>query len=149
DGNPDQSCGFNNNPWNAVFVRHGDGSVTWYGHLKRGSLTPKPLGSPVTTGEYLGLIGSSGNSTGPHLHFELRSAANQLLDPYQGSCNLLNPDSWWVTQEPYYDSAVNKLTTGYAAPSFPACPAPESPNIQDSFSPGNVVYFTTYYRDQL
>jgi murein DD-endopeptidase MepM/ murein hydrolase activator NlpD len=149
DGYDDRSCSANNTPWNAISVQHADGSIAWYGHLKRSSLTSKAVGSTVEAGEYLGVVGSSGNSTGPHLHFELHNAANHLIDPYQGSCNALNPDSWWATQTPYYDSAVNQVTTGHSAPAFPTCPAPESGNIEDSFNQGDVVYFTTYYRDQL
>ncbi|MCZ7670052.1 MAG: M23 family metallopeptidase [Chloroflexi bacterium] len=41
DGNDDRSCDFNSNQWNAVYLRHADGSVAWYGHLKNGSLTAK------------------------------------------------------------------------------------------------------------
>jgi murein DD-endopeptidase MepM/ murein hydrolase activator NlpD len=149
DGYDDRSCRFNSNPWNAVYIRHSDNSVAWYGHLKRNSVTTKPVGALVATGEYLGIVGSSGNSTGPHLHLELRGPSNQLLDPYQGSCNLLNANSWWVTQSPYYEPAVNKVTTGGDSVSMPACPAAEDGNIEDSFAAGAKVYFTAYYRDQL
>ena len=83
----------NSGNWNALFVRHADSSVAWYGHLKNGSLTPKVLGDPVATGEVLGIVASSGSSTGPHLHFELHDAAGGLLDPWAGSCNRFNPDS--------------------------------------------------------
>ena len=51
---------------------HADGSVAWYGHMKAGSLTNKAVGQTVSSGEYLGIVGSSGNSTGPHLHFGIR-----------------------------------------------------------------------------
>ena len=149
DGYDDRSCTINNNPWNAVYVRHGDGSVTWYGHLKKGSLTGKVIGESVAQGEYLGLVGSSGSSTGPHLHLELYDPSSKLIDPYQGSCNQLNTTSWWAMQRPYYDSAVNKVTTGHSAPALPNCPGQDASNIQDSFAPGALVYFTTYYRDQL
>lgn len=59
DGNFDRSCSFNNNSWNAVYVRHSDGSVAWYGHLKNGSATTKTIGEEVEEGEYLGIVGSS------------------------------------------------------------------------------------------
>ena len=35
DGNFDRSCAFNNNNWNAVYIQHADGSVAWYGHMKK------------------------------------------------------------------------------------------------------------------
>ena len=77
DGNQDRSCGTlsvllpNASQWNAVSLRHADGSLTWYGHLKKNSLTPKKVGDTVDEGEYLGAVGSSGFSTGPHMHFEV------------------------------------------------------------------------------
>ena len=93
DGQFDRSCGFNNNPWNAVYVRHGDGSVAWYGHMKNGSLTTKNVGDFVNLGEYLGIVGSSGNSTGPHLHFEVyqNDTYTNLIDPYTGCLLYTSP----------------------------------------------------------
>lgn len=148
DGNPDQSCSFNSNPWNAVYVKHSDGSIAWYGHLKRDSVTTKGVGETVQQGEYLGLVGSSGNSTGPHLHFELYDAG-VLTDPYAGSCNPLAGGSWWASQRAYYDSAVNKLTTGTAPVAWRSCPQTDIPNEATQFQPGNSITFTAYYRDQL
>jgi murein DD-endopeptidase MepM/ murein hydrolase activator NlpD len=54
---------------NCVEVSHGHGLVTRYAHMSR--ITAHP-GQPVTAGTPLGLIGSTGRSTGPHLHFEVR-----------------------------------------------------------------------------
>jgi len=147
DGHYDRNCGFGDATWNAVYVWHGDGSIAWYGHLKNGTVTPKGIGSTVVTGEYLGVVGSSGNSTGPHLHFELHDLANNLIDPYHGDCN--TADSWWAYQRPYYDSAINKLMTGAAPPVFPDCPNPEISNERTTFATGETIYFTTFYRDQL
>jgi murein DD-endopeptidase MepM/ murein hydrolase activator NlpD len=149
DGHYDRNCGFGQGDANLVAVRHGDGSTAWYLHLKRGSLTSKTIGATVAQGEYLGVVGSSGNSTGPHLHFEVHDGLGHLIDPYQGACNSLNPDSWWDEQRPYYDPAVNKLSTGAAPPVFPACPEPEISHERTVFFPGETIYFTTYYRDQL
>ncbi|MBI5652316.1 MAG: peptidoglycan DD-metalloendopeptidase family protein [Chloroflexi bacterium] len=147
DGNFDRSCGMNSNPWNGVVIRHADGSQIWYVHMKKNSVTAKSVGATVVQGEYLGIVGSSGSSTGPHLHFELRDAGGNGLDPYAGACN--NISSWWSAQRPYYDSAINSLTTGNAAPVFPSCPNPETSNNKNQFNPGDTIYFTIYYRDQL
>jgi hypothetical protein len=147
DGNADRSCAMSSNPWNAVFVQHADGSVTWYGHMKKNSVTGKSVGDTVAGGEYLGIVGSSGSSTGPHLHFEVHDQGGSVVDPYAGTCN--NIASWWIAQRPYYDSAINSLTTGSAAPVFPSCPNPETSNAKDQFNRGDTVYFATYYRDQL
>lgn len=148
DGNTDRSCATAGGNWNAVYVRHADNSVAWYGHMKKNSLTTKAVGDAVVAGEYLGIIGSSGNSSGPHLHFELYNANGQLQDPYQGNCNSLNNFTWWASQRPYHDTKINSLMTHSAPPSFPACPTQEVPNTKNVFLPGNTVITALYLRDQ-
>ena len=54
---------------NVVEINHGNGLVTRYAHMS-GFRTV--VGKPVQPGEQIGLIGSTGRSTGPHLHFEVR-----------------------------------------------------------------------------
>lgn len=51
---------------NAVGIDHGNGFVTWYGHASRLLVSP---GQSVARGETVALMGTTGNSTGPHLHF--------------------------------------------------------------------------------
>lgn len=58
-----------------VEVDHGYGYVTRYGHL---SSTTVHLGDEVTDGQVLGRVGSSGRSTGPHLHYEVRRFGHHL-----------------------------------------------------------------------
>ncbi len=53
---------------NAVLIDHGDGWLTHYGHLSRITVT---VGQVVQAGEQIGDEGSTGHSTGPHLHFEV------------------------------------------------------------------------------
>jgi murein DD-endopeptidase MepM/ murein hydrolase activator NlpD len=153
DGNFDQNCAFCSGPctWNAVYVMHADGSVAWYGHMKSGSLTTKAIGQTVTTGEYLGVVGSSGNSTGPHLHFEVytNSSYTQLVDPWGGPCNNLNGStSWWDNQQPYYVPTLNKIMTHSAPPGTGNCPGSETPNEKINFANGETLYLGSYYRDQ-
>ncbi len=149
DGNYDRVCSSNSpDTPNYVILTHDDGSRTWYLHIKKGTVTSKQIGAKVTAGEVLGYVGSSGISTGPHLHFEVRDSANKVIDPWVGPSNPTTTDSWWKSQKPYYDSAINQLTTGNAEPVLGAC-ANETTNQQHVFSPGANVYFTTYYRDQL
>ena len=52
---------------NRIQVRHGDGTVTTYNHLSRIVVG----GGPVSAGQVIGLSGNTGNTTGPHLHFEV------------------------------------------------------------------------------
>lgn len=149
DGNYDRQCQWmNGTNWNAVYVQHADGTVAWYGHLKSGSLTSKAVGATVQTGEYLGIVGSSGYSTGPHLHFELRSSDGNVIDPYAGSCG--SATSRWRNQKPYHDFSVNKLMVHSGSPTpFPACPTnTDNLKLKASFGSSEVAYFTIYLRDQ-
>jgi len=125
DSNPDRSCGdlaalFANGGLrnNLIAVRHVDGSIGYYYHVKTGSLTPKKIGDSVVAGEYLGAVGSSGFSSGPHLHFELRTAANAVIDPWSGDCNP-GPKTWrWQDQEPYKMPEILSLMPTSVAPTF-------------------------------
>lgn len=148
DGNYSYNCVWNNQNWNAVYIQHADGSVAWYGHMKEGTLTDKNVGQTVQVGEYLGVVGSSGISTGPHLHFQVFSSLNgPLIDPYSGNCNTLNGNSWWISQEDYRVPTLNAVLTHAAPPQFGCPQTEENPHLSDHFSPGEVIYFATYYRD--
>ncbi len=151
DGNFDHNCSFNNGNWNAVYLSHSDGSVTWYGHMKLNSLTTKNVGDAVTAGEYLGVVGSSGSSTGPHLHFEVYSNISQtnLIDPWFGSSNSTITSSWWQNQKPYFEPKINKVATHSDEPVFPQCPQEEILNLKNNFVSGDTIFFYTYYQDQL
>ncbi len=54
-----------------VTISHGDGTQTLYGHMLENSRTVQK-GDKVKQGQVIGIVGSTGNSTGPHLHFEVR-----------------------------------------------------------------------------
>lgn len=146
DGNFDRNCAFNNNQWNAIYIQHSDGTIAWYGHLKNGSVTSKAAGQPVVAGEYLGIVGSSGSSTGPHLHFEVKDNLGNVLDPWNGPCN--TSSSMWISQQPYYNSRLNKIMTCSVPPVHPACPGQESLNQSSNFCGGNTFYVYAAYRDQ-
>jgi murein DD-endopeptidase MepM/ murein hydrolase activator NlpD len=147
DGNFDGNCVANTLPWNAVYVEHADGSVAWYGHLKEDSTTSRSVGASVSTGDYLGIVGSSGSSTGPHLHFEVQGHDGEPVDPFDGPCGATA--TLWTEQPAYYDSALNRVSTHDAPPQTDTCNAPEETHERDRFDPGEVVFYAAFYRDQL
>ena len=66
------ASGYDSKYGNYVLLSHGDGLETYYAHLTESSVNP---GDTVTQGQTIGTVGSSGQSTGPHLHFEVRQNA--------------------------------------------------------------------------
>lgn len=60
-----------------IEIAHSDGVQTWYAHL---SVIGVRVGARVRAGDRIGSVGSTGNSTGPHLHFEVR-LAGRAVDP--------------------------------------------------------------------
>lgn len=62
---------------NAVTIRHADGSETTYLHME----TVLAEAGYVEAGQVIGRVGSTGRSTGPHLHLQYRNASGQLEDP--------------------------------------------------------------------
>lgn len=71
--------GWNGGYGNMVEITHADGHITRYGHLSSLKVTK---GDKVTTGEVIALSGSTGRSTGPHLHFEVRKD-DMAINPVQ------------------------------------------------------------------
>ena len=65
--------GWNGGYGNYVVVAHSNGTQTLYAHMSRVLVSP---GESVGQGEVIGKVGSTGQSTGSHLHFEVRGAAN-------------------------------------------------------------------------
>lgn len=88
---------------NAVALFHGDGDETIYGHMSAGSGIPA-LGATLACAAPVGRSGTSGNSSGPHLHFETRVGVSETGsyysgaadDPYAGPCG--GPLSYWRDQ---------------------------------------------------
>ncbi len=63
------SCGCGGGYGNYVMIDHGDGKISIYGHLSGVVVSP---GTQVVPGQLIGYVGSTGYSTGPHLHFEMQ-----------------------------------------------------------------------------
>ncbi len=72
-------AGENGGYGNCVMVNHGNGYTTLYAHM---SSIAAYSGQSVSQGQVLGYVGTTGNVTGPHLHFEVRSSASgDPMDP--------------------------------------------------------------------
>ena len=158
DGRDDRECALSGKTSNRVVVEHADGSLAIYEHMAKGSLTMKNTGETIGAGEYLGLVGSSGSSTAPHLHLETRllSLDGDLIDPFDGACNDLNPgDSWWQVgeQEPYYNPAIAQVATHAVLVTeellAPACPVTtHDPQYDNAPAVDETFYFAVYLRDE-
>lgn len=159
DGEFDKNCATNTMMPNYLVVQHADGSRALYLHMKKNSLTAKTIGQSVELGEFIGIVGSSGNSSGPHLHFEVWAGATVAtrVDPFKGTCNTLNASSWWAKQKEYKETAIVKVSSNSTDIVIPACPSTEIPNEQSVFQipfqgPGLPAGFAKFYiflRDEI
>jgi len=61
-----------------VKLLHADGTVTLYGHI---NTTLVSVGQRVMAGDQIATMGNRGNSTGPHLHFEVLQGGTERIDP--------------------------------------------------------------------
>ena len=79
DGGTVTLAGWNGGYGNCIMIDHGNGYVTLYGHLSSISVS---VGQTVSQGATIGAVGSTGNSAGPHLHFEVLKNGTRI-DPEQ------------------------------------------------------------------
>ena len=146
DGNYDRRCYWGGFQWNAVYIMHDDGSTAWYGHMKTNSLTGKWVGDTVERGEYLGLVGSSGDSQSPHLHFEVRDVDGVVVDPYEGPCNDID-ESHWEDQHAYRVTALLRGGNYGMLSWWMDCPEPSILNYRNHVVDGDLGYGVGYFRD--
>ena len=90
---------------NAISLEIAPGVYAYYAHLEPGSVTVK-AGDRVTTGQVLGLLGNTGNSSGPHLHFGLIDDP----DPLIGESLPMAFDRW--TLQGTFDMAAYEAADG-------------------------------------
>ena len=70
--------GYDEYSGNKIAIKHRDNSVSWYMHLQTRGVS---VGSKVSPGQAIGRVGSTGRSTGPHLHFGFKNAQGAWINP--------------------------------------------------------------------
>lgn len=73
------SVGYDGSYGNKTVITLEDGTELWYCHQTAYAVSP---GENVTAGQVIGSVGSTGNTTGPHVHIEVRPGAGDPVDPY-------------------------------------------------------------------
>ncbi len=86
DGGTVCIAGVNGGYGNCVMIDHGNGYYTLYGHMSSIAVS---VNQTVSQGQVIGYVGSTGYSTGPHLHFEIRSANSN------GTTTCLEFNNWF------------------------------------------------------
>jgi murein DD-endopeptidase MepM/ murein hydrolase activator NlpD len=103
---------------NYVTIEHAEGELSSYGHMRNGSIRVAQ-NTVVNRGDTLGMVGSSGNSNWPHLHFEVQSNS-QGVDPFLGPCNPPAGQPTWMSQLQWQgDFSVTDVGISNKTLSFP------------------------------
>jgi murein DD-endopeptidase MepM/ murein hydrolase activator NlpD len=102
---------------NGIYERLDDGTILVFGHTVAGPSVP--VGTRVQAGQQIGTVGSSGNSTGPHVHFQVLPPG--ILDPLKD----VDPLAW-----------LKAHLAGVPVPTIPLPPLPGLPGPQPAPQPG-------------
>lgn len=89
---------------NYVAIQHDEGYISYYAHIRKNSAIVT-VGSAVTRNQRIALVGSSGNSSDPHVHFEVW----RRIDPFAGLC--ADNISHW-NEQPAYNTSYRLLDHG-------------------------------------
>ncbi|HZT29375.1 MAG TPA: peptidoglycan DD-metalloendopeptidase family protein [Bryobacteraceae bacterium] len=125
---------------NYVVIDHGNGFTSWYGHLKDGSI-PSGLvrGQPIHAGQQVGVMGTSGDSTGIHIHFMVRyngegDAASSVLDQVMVEGRRMIDYRVGNSSQPIYypSSNGNPITGGGGA--YPESAHPYTNNFDNTWT---------------
>ncbi|NLE39750.1 MAG: peptidoglycan DD-metalloendopeptidase family protein [Pirellulaceae bacterium] len=117
---------------NYVIVDHGDGLWTNYVHLRKDSVDVS-VGQVVSAGQQIGLVGSSGYSYDPHLHFEATRNGN-VISTYA------DPGYWWTEPLAYAGDMPGSLDHGMTDHLPDNTEIHERPERTDVFRGGDVPY---------
>ena len=125
DGEVIQS-GNNGGYGNCVQIKHANGYVTLYGHQSRIATS---MGKKVVQGQVIGYVGSTGTSTGAHLHFGVKDASGSFIDPMK----VLNG-----TSSATYGSQSSASASGSSSP------ASDMAGISDSRAKAGIMTVSSY-----
>jgi hypothetical protein len=143
DGEPDENTDSTNTALrsNYVYLRHSDTERSQYVHLKRNSVTVA-IGDFVPAGTQIGMIGSSGPSAAPHIHFET-TIDGQPVEPMAGPCRpglsaIPHQEQQLTADTPIaYGATFSKLSFG----SFRQPPFDDAPHTGTFLSGHQILYF--------
>lgn len=111
---PGKDCG------NGVAVRHKNGWVTQYCHLKKGSVAIE-IGQTLAAGDVIGQVGLSGRTEFPHVHISVRHN-DTVIDPFdpapQEACGTDTPQTLWSTDITYRPGGLISVGISDAVPLF-------------------------------
>jgi murein DD-endopeptidase MepM/ murein hydrolase activator NlpD len=135
DGAFDRNKGFAypEPPANSVIINLGNGWRAKYWHLRRDSVSVK-VGDSIAAGHFLGWTGSSGFSTGPHVHFEL-TYKNHPVE------TMLDSSTFWVTPPQYPADYRHVIKSGFSSNIPTASEWAEQPQDIRTFMRGNRLSF--------
>ena len=129
---------FPGGPSNTIDIDHGNGWVTRYFHLRRDSLHVE-VGDVVAAGDVIAYEGSSGNSTGSHVHFEVRHNGLEVA-------TYLDPNTFWQSPLGYVGDDVFLIESGVS--NYDVGPhldeGPSSATVYDQ-TPGVVSWVWGYF----
>jgi MYXO-CTERM domain-containing protein len=147
DGEADRcttgSCGGGGGFGNYVVLQHSDGKLSYYAHMRRGSLRVSN-GQRVRCGDAIGLVGSSGNSTGAHVHFEVR-VGGTATDSFEARAACGGGATHWVSQGAY--RALPAESCASVAPPMDAGVAVDSGVVRDASTARDVAIDTAVTED--
>ncbi|HEX8172605.1 MAG TPA: M23 family metallopeptidase [Thermoanaerobaculia bacterium] len=141
DGQPDQNTSNDTTAKaNFITIRHSPDEITQYVHLKKGSITVA-RGDQVVAGQQIAMIGSSGASTAPHIHFEARWQ-DEPFEPMAGPCR---PGKSYFPQQPMQpqqDPIILGATfSGRSFAEFRPAPFDDAPHTGTFLRGPQTIYF--------
>lgn len=135
---------------NGVLVTRSDGWQFQYCHMQLGSVAVT-MGQEVDAGDHLGLIGQSGRSQFPHLHFSIRDQAGRIIDPFDSrqrneSCRLKDRKTLWRSLQVSDYQPGGALSAGILdrLPKYDAVIAGTATATIDRKSPG-IVFWALFF----